>query len=106
MSSSDAELLDTLREVRDLLRPIARHFQAEYDDWLERERAEREEAAQAVVNGSQARRRAWLLADGTRTQREISKEARLDEGSTSKFFKALRDLGAIEGDRPTRVMEV
>ena len=56
---------------------------------------------------SPKRRAAWHLADGTRSQREISKQSTLDEGSTSKMFKALREIGAIvDAPNPTRVVEI
>jgi hypothetical protein len=99
------EATELLREIRDLLIPIQDHYLAEYTE----RQAVRLEAKRAKVTdllSTATRRKAWLLADGTRTQREISKQAALDEGATSKFFKHLRDLGAIEGQNPTRTMEV
>lgn len=95
-----------LREIRDLLRPIAHHHQAEYDAWLAGQRKQWVAEVKAAVDASTARRKAWALADGSRTQRDISKQSGLDEGSTSKFFKQLRGLGAVEGDVPNRTVEV
>lgn len=95
-----------LREIRDLLRPIAHHYQADYDAWLAEQRAKEIAEVKAAVDASVSRRKAWLLADGSRTQREISKQSGLDEGSTSKFFKQLRGLAAVEGDMPKRTIEV
>ena len=99
------ETNELLREIRDLLIPIQDHFRDEFED----RQAARLDARRARVKdllSTATRRSAWLLADGTRTQREISKQAVLDEGATSKLFKQLRDLGAICGQNPTRTMEV
>ena len=60
----------------------------------------------ADVLSSATRRKAWALADGTRTQREIAKQSALDEGTTSKMFKLLRELGAITGTNPEHTLEI
>lgn len=102
MSDEDTALL---REIRDLLIPIADHHRDEYEE----RQAARFKAKQAKVKNllsTPTRRKAWHLADGTRTQREISKQAVLDEGATSKLFKQLRELGAVDGANPKRTTEV
>lgn len=94
-----------LREIRDLLVPIS----DSYLDAYEQRQADRLRQKQTKVNdllSTATRKKAWELADGTRTQREISQQSKLDEGATSKLFKALRDLGAVEGANPTRAIEV
>jgi hypothetical protein len=94
-----------LTEIRDLLIPIADHFRDEYQE----RQAARRAAVVAKVRDLVAtpkRKAAWDLADGTLSQREISRRSTLAEGATSQFFKALRDLGAVEGDVPRRTMEV
>ena len=99
------EQTELLREIRNLLVPIADHYQGEYEE----RQAARFKDKQAKVSdllSTATRKKAWQLADGSRTQREISKQAALDEGATSKFFKQLRDLGAIGGANPKRTMEV
>jgi hypothetical protein len=100
------ENTELLQEIRDLLIPIADHYREGY----ERRQADRLEAKRQEVRdllSTPTRRKAWLLADGSRTQRDISKQAALDEGATSKFFKQLRDIGAVtEGSNPTRTLEV
>lgn len=106
MSDGDSNEVVLLREIRDLLRPIAHHYRGEYDDWLAEQRKKLEAEVKAAVDGSPTRRKAWSLADGTRTQRQISQQAGLDEGATSKFFKQLRALGAVDGDQPKCTMEV
>lgn len=102
MSDEDTTLL---REIRDLLIPVADHYRGEYEE----RQAARFKAQQARVKNllsTPTRRKAWQLADGTRAQREISKQAALDEGATSKLFKQLRELGAVDGANPKRIMEV
>jgi hypothetical protein len=100
------EILEVLKEIRELLRPVA---DAHVDAYHHRE-AEREAARLDVIRGqlsSDKRRQAWTLADGTRTQREIARAVRMDEGAASRFFKSLRDLGALADDtNPARTVEV
>jgi hypothetical protein len=102
LSDEDTPLL---REIRDLLVPVADHYREEYEE----RQAARFKAKQARVKellSTPTRRKAWQLADGTRTQREISKQAALDEGATSKLFKQLRELDAVDGANPNRMVEV
>lgn len=97
MSDRQTEIRDLLVEIRDLLLPVADAHQDQY---------QRREAVRALLT-SETRRKAWSLADGSRSQREISKGAKLDEGSTSKLFKNLRELGAIaEGANPARTLDL
>jgi hypothetical protein len=103
---SATETVTLLKEIRDLLLPVADAYRDEY----ERRKAEREEKRLASIRAllsTEKRAKAWALADGTRTQRQIAKEAGLDEGGASKFFKALRDLEALtDSPNPTRATEV
>ena len=100
------EVRDLLREIRDLLIPVS---DAHMDTYRDRE-AQREVDRRAALKGALStakRRKAWTLADGTRTQRQIAQEAGMDEGGASRFFKALRDLRAIEDHpNPKRAVEV
>jgi len=96
MADSTTETVALLREIRDLLLPVADAYRDEY---------ERRQAVRAALS-TDKRREAWKLADGTRTQREIAKALKMDEGGTSKFFKSLRELGAIDGENPKRTTEV
>ena len=94
-----------LRQIRNLLVPISDFYQEGYDQ----RQAERLKARKKNVKdllSTPTRRKAWDLADGTRTQREVSKQSKLDEGTTSKLFKSLRELGAIDGTNPKRTLEV
>lgn len=88
------------------MRPIAHHYQADYDVWVAEQQAKVTAAVKAVVDGSATRREAWSLADGSRSQKQISEQSGLDQGGTSRFFKQLRGLGAVEGDMPKRTIEV
>jgi hypothetical protein len=95
-----------LREIRDLLVPIAAHYRPLYEQAKANERAKLRETVKGML-GSPKRRRAWDLADGTRTQRQISQQAPLDEGSTSRLFKTLREIGAIvDAPNPTKQVEI
>jgi hypothetical protein len=100
------EVRDLLREIRNLLVPVN---DAHLDQYRERE-AQREVERRAAVKAALStgkRRRAWSLADGTRTQRQIAQQAGMDEGGASRFFRTLRDLRAISDDpNPTRATEV
>lgn len=100
------DVRDLLQEIRDLLKPVS---DAHIDEYRRREavrEAQRRVAIKAVLSTGK-RIKAWKLADGTRTQRQIAQQAVLDEGGASKFFKTLRDLRAIEDiPNPKRTLEV
>lgn len=100
------EIRDLLGEIRDLLRPVADAHQDEYDRRMAEREQQRISAIQALLSTAK-RRKAWKLADGSRTQREIAKQAAMDEGEASRLFKRLRELGAIvNSPNPTRTIEV
>lgn len=100
------EIRDLLAEMRDLLRPVADAHQDAYDLRV----AEREEQRLAAIRSllsTQKRKKAWALANGDVTQREIAKKAGMDEGGASRFFKDLRELGAIGGGpNPKREFDI
>jgi hypothetical protein len=102
LSEETAEEL--LGQIRDLLVPISDSYQEEYE---ERQAARLRARKGKLIDllSTSTRRKAWDLADGQRTQREISKQAGLDEGATSKLFKSLRELGAVDGTNPKRTLE-
>lgn len=105
MPDPTAEMVVLLTEIRDLLLPVADAHRDEY----EKREAEREEKRLADIRGqvsTEKRRKAWSLADGSRTISAIAKEAGMDQGGASRFFKALRELNAVEGERPKRTLEV
>ena len=107
MSELSPQATTLLTEIRDLLVPIADAYRDEY----ERREAERQTARMTairdLVSGSPKRQAAWKLADGTKPQRQLARDVSMDEGSASKFFKALRELGAVsESTSPERLVEV
>ncbi|HVV58309.1 MAG TPA: hypothetical protein VHC45_08090 [Gaiellaceae bacterium] len=97
MTVGNEEIRDLLVEIRDLLLPIADSYRTAY---------ERRQAIRAVLS-TEKRRKAWALANGDVTQREIAKKAGMDEGGASRFFKELRELGAVgEGPNPKREIDI
>jgi hypothetical protein len=97
MTVGNEEIRDLLVEIRDLLVPVADSYRPAY---------ERRQAIRALLS-TEKRRKAWTLANGGITQREIAKEAGMDEGGASRFFKDLRELGAIgEGPNPKREIDI
>lgn len=104
MSGSSSDVIALLEEIRDLLLPVADAYRDEY----ERREAERETERIATIRAllsTDKRRKAWALADGSLSQRDIAKAAGMDEGGASRFFKQLRELRAVEGENPKRIME-
>ena len=103
---ASAEMVGLLREIRNLLRPVADAYQDEFDQREAAREAERLDKIRALLS-TDKRRAAWKLADGSRTQRQIAKTTKMDEGNASKFFKSLRELGALgDAPNPTRILEV
>jgi hypothetical protein len=100
------ELRTLLNRVIDLLEPIADHYQDEFD----RRKGVRAQALRDAVRrllSTPAREKAWRLADGSRNQTAIAREARLDRGDTSRLFKELKAIGAVSGDpQPARTVEL
>lgn len=94
-----------LRQIRDLLVPISDHYQQGYEERQAERLAQTKQKVRDLLSTA-TRKRAWALADGTRSQREVANQSGLDEGTTSKVFKSLRELGAIQGTNPKRSMEV
>jgi hypothetical protein len=94
---ADEELRQLLIEIRDLLVPISDEYRPAFEH----------RAAIRALLSTEKRRKAWALADGRATQREIAKKAAMDEGGASRFFKELRELGAVaDGPNPKRLIEV
>lgn len=103
----DEDIRELLVEIRDLLRPIADAYQDEFDRREAEREASRIATIRSLVTSSEKRAKAWKLADGGRTQRVIAREAGMDEGGASKFFKSLRELKAVsDSPNPTRLLEV
>ena len=98
------EVRDLLREVRDLLVPVAGAHKEAYERQVA---VERHQALVRAQLSTPKRRAAWDLSDGTRTQRQVAQQSGMDEGGASRFFKSLRELHALtEAANPTRALEV
>lgn len=105
--NATSETVELLKEIRDLLRPVADAYQDEYVRRQEEREVQRLDSIRDLVTSSDKRATAWKLADGSRTQRVISKESGMSEGNVSRFFKDLRELGAVtESTSPERLVEV
>jgi hypothetical protein len=91
------EIRDLLDEIRDLLRPVADAYRPAY---------ERRLTIRALLS-TDKRKKAWALATGEMSQREIAKKVGMDEGGASRFFKELRELGAVgDGPNPKRLIDL
>ncbi len=91
MTMPDEELLRAICEIRDLVRLIAEPQIAARDQEL------RDELTRMVGLG-QAKRKAVLAMDGSRTQTEIHKQTGMDPGNLSAFVKQLGKAGLLSGD--------
>ncbi len=91
MQDPSVELLDAVREIRDLIRLMAEPAVAE------RDRRFRDELRQ-VVGKSQPKAKAVLLMDGNRTQTEIHAETSINKGHLSTLVKRLTETNLQCGD--------
>ena len=88
---ADAELLDAIREIRDLLRLIAEPQIAARDKKLR-------DALIQIVGNSETKRKAVLTMDGSRTQTEIHKQTGMHFGNLSTLVKQLGKSELLVGD--------
>lgn len=88
---NDSELLNTIHEIRDLLRLIAEPQIAERDQKLRNELSR-------IVGNSKPKRKAALAMDGSRTQGEIHKQTGMDAGNLSTMVKQLGKSQLLSGD--------
>lgn len=109
MSDSDTllEMRDLLKRVVELLEPVADNYQQQFDEHRAQRVKDLREAVQGLLT-TPARRKAWDKADGQRTQAAIAREARLDQGDTSRLFRELRSLGVLDStsQNPKRNLEL
>jgi hypothetical protein len=82
MTDPNLEILNTVNEIRDLLRLLAEPAIAERDRKLRDE-------LRRIVGSSRAKSGAVRLMDGTRTQRTIHRETGMHEGNLSTLVKKL-----------------
>jgi len=81
-----------LEEIKNLLTPISAHYRPEYEEHLRGERERQAGELRRVVLGDKARQ-ACALMDGSRSQAEVAKGARLDNGTVSKLLGRLMANG-------------
>lgn len=88
------DMLALLREIRDLLVPIAEEFRPRHEQRQNTMRRMLE------VISSKQRRRMYELMDGTRSQTDIAEAIGVEPSTVSRFVQALEnnDLVEIEGE--------
>ena len=96
MSTSNDELLKTLKEIRDLLIPISACFEDQYLEVQRQRRAEKQEDFRAIL--TPARREIYpLLFDPRRlSQAEIAGQVNTTQPTVSRFVNILLERGLIE----------
>jgi len=96
MSTSNDELLEVLKEVRDTLSRIYTCFEDQYLEIQKQKAAKRREMFEDMLTST--RRNIYpLLFDPRRlSQAEIANEADTSQGTVSKFITALLDQDLIE----------
>lgn len=96
MSTSNDELLKTLKEIRDLLIPISACFEDQYLEVQRQRKAEKQETFRAILTS--ARRKIYpLLFDPRRlSQVEIAKQVNITQPAVSQFVNTLLERGLIE----------
>jgi hypothetical protein len=101
MDEISKEMLNAIREIRDLVRLLAEPAIAERDRKL---RAE----LRRIVGRSDRAAKSVLRMDGTRTQRDIHKEVGINEGQLSAIVKQLKDsqLLAADGKQPKLAISI
>jgi hypothetical protein len=91
MSEHSEEILNAVREIRDLIRLMAEPAVAGRDKKLRSE-------LRRIVGNSTSKAKAALLMDGNRTQRAIHNETGINEGNLSTMVKQLKEHGLLSGD--------
>jgi hypothetical protein len=84
------EILEAVREIRDLMRLLAEPAVAERDRELR-------DKLRLIVGASNQRANAVLLMDGTRSQRTIHRETGISEGNLSTLVKRLHGSKLLSG---------
>jgi hypothetical protein len=85
------ELLNAILEIRDLLRLVAEPAIAERDKRLRVE-------LKRIVGKGPAKQNAVLLMDGIRTQSDIQRQAKVNQGNLSTLVKQLKECKLLDGD--------
>ena len=91
MEDSSGEILNTVREIRDLIRLMAEPAIAARDKKFRDE-------LRRLVGNSKPKAKAVLLMDGSRTQKEIHNETSMHQGNLSTLVKQLGEGKLLSGD--------
>ena len=91
MDEPTAELLNAVREIRDLVRLMAEPAIAERDGKLRIE-------LRRIVGKSALKAKAVLLMDGNRIQSAIQKETGINQGDLSTLVKMLKSSKLLSGE--------
>jgi hypothetical protein len=93
----DDQVASLLGEIRDLLKPIAHHYQPEYDKYQLSQRAKQAEDMRKLVKSGKSLD-SCLLMDGTRTRLEIREATSIDSGNLSRLMGSLGNAGLIASE--------
>jgi hypothetical protein len=91
MGDQDAEILITVREIRDLILLMAEPAIAERDRKLRSE-------LKRIVGTSTRKAESVLRMDGSRTQAAIRAETAINQGDLSTLVKRLKENKLLSGD--------
>jgi len=88
MSEQPEDLLGVAIQIRELLTLLAEPAIAQRDEKL---RA----VIRQTVGKSQSKQKATFLMDGSRTQKDIVQESKIDQGDLSKLVKSFRSADLL-----------
>jgi len=91
MDELSTELLNAVREIRDLIRLLAEPAIAERDRKLRTE-------LRRIVGKSIPYSKSALLMDGSRAQADIRRETGINQGNLSTLVNKLKQSGLLSGD--------
>lgn len=106
MGEVNEQIVELLREIRDLLIPISDEYRAGYEE---------REAIRGVIEeiiDTPQRRRMYELMNGARTQMQISEGAGVAQGTVSRFISTLADNDLVDmvrvgaAERPARKYDI
>lgn len=97
MTDSRDDILEALREIRDLLVPISAYFEKQYAEIQRQQSEEKLKELEALLTTDKRRNIFPLLLDPRHlSQAEIAKKAETTQPTVSRFIKALLERGLIE----------
>jgi hypothetical protein len=93
VGDKDAEI-GLLREIRDLLIPIAAHYRPAFEEQMRTDRNERAQRLLRIVRGRQARS-SCLMMDGSNDQAAIRQSVGIGSGNLSTLISRLQEQGML-----------